>query len=240
MSNKYIPNRVGVLMEEQGLNNKMMAELTGYHPSKISRIVNQKTNMDGHDFLNVANALNVHPGDLFVTSHGQVETNLGKRKKKVNPTPRNKGTKPYEFWLSAEDEDSLRWLIQGIATWPQLKDEQLAQEAPGYARIKLLPGRVLLGRAVEEDGKFGDIPATQRISIARDVDSHEDDLSVSRFQCDLTVPVYDDMVGLFARNQGVCINGHELAVGESVFLEHRDNIAFPNGTQLHLDREQTK
>jgi len=237
VSTVYIPNRVKSIMDEKGINNKTLAELTGYTASKVSRIVNQNTNMDGHDFLNVAKALDVHPGDLFVTSHGQIETNLSP-KHKLKQQVRQAKRKRYEFWLSAEGQNA-SWFVYGIQSWSQLKHAELAEEFPSYARMKLFPGRVLMGRAVEESGRYGDIPATQRLSLARSMDTHPDDLSVSRFQCDFTVPTYNDTVGLYARGPGLQVNGYELQQGESIFLEHRDKVIFPNDITLHLEREES-
>lgn len=236
MSNDVVPNRVGELMEERGLKGVELARMTGLAPSKISRIINHKCNMDAGDFVIIARALSVTPGDLFVISQSQVET-LPAANELVdgyNPIPR-----AYQFWLSATGDDA-SWLWQGIANWRSLLEKGEATETPSEARIRLMPGRVLIGRAVDEDSRFAEIPATQRISIARDLKEHPEDRSVSRFQCDLTVPYTDDIVAVFAKSNDLYVNHRQLQEGDTAILERRDKLIFPNGITLYLERERLK
>lgn len=137
------------------------------------------------------------------------------------------------FSLLAEGPHAT-WLRQGMEDWKVLCRNGEAEDGTAFARIWLRPGRVLVGRAVSKDGKFGDVPATQRISVGHSTMWSSRDRAVPRFMCDLTVPREEPYILLYMRSARLWVNGTPIKADQVHLLREGDRLTFPNHVTLSL------
>ncbi len=57
--------RLRVLMAERELSNQKLAEMIGYHPGTISKLMKLPSRIDTHTLNLLCEALNCQPGDLI-------------------------------------------------------------------------------------------------------------------------------------------------------------------------------
>lgn len=236
-------NCIKQLMEERGLSNRDLAKAMDVSDSTVSRIVNSQVDITSKQMGVIARVLGVTFNDLFSQPQRKIETagvfsQLGSR-----GSTQSDARKQYRFWLSADDPESRLWLWTGLADWNERETEQNDGEVgaeldPRYARVRLQPGRTLLGRAVEADGDYAHIPAAHRLVIARDASDYPQDTRLSRLHCDFTTAAAHDHVMLCVHGgRGVSVGGCLIEPGQTMALTHRSKLQFPNGATLHLDRE---
>lgn len=228
-------NRLREVLEEKGLKQSQAADMCGIKRDRFRKIVGNHVEILGWELTKMAEVLEMEERNLYEPDQIDVQTLV-----ELDDTQDDEYHSTIGRWrmaLAANDQDTILWLRGG------LQQREYLDEGPGYARVFLVEGRILLGRAVDhlavspEERDTKRILANQVLSVIRE--GNEEDKKLSRFQLDITSSGDRGFISVYVQSNKikVCEQGtwRIVPVGDCVYLQNKDLIQLPNRMILRVE-----
>lgn len=263
-NNQLFPNCLKRWLDQKGIKVAELARRTGIQDDKMYRYNNEKQAISLPDASKIVRELQIEFEDLLESPPHNTESTTFPQENLPVPEKAQR----FVSWLEAKNEKSIQWIEEGLdydGYFQELQSRDLVRKENDQIRLRLPPGRTLLGRAVghrreseetesvakgsptkfidrlqvnhELYGMYGSVPATHRISLSRSVPGHSDSRRVSRYCCDFTVQPDQRELVLFVAQREVKINGVVVPQGHAHSLRG-GTLELPNGVKLWINVEK--
>lgn len=224
-------------LAEYVFDRELLAKRLNMTRGNLQRIINNERDLRVDEMFAICEFLKVTPDALFVPAEANIATDQLRLEATIATAQPIEKRDPSQLrymtrLLAVEDDPNTNaWLCDGLyGKLKLLPDIKAALEAK-RPWLPIVPGRTLLGRAVDESA-----PATRHYSLKRE--DNTNDLSVSR----LHIEIYSsqdspEIIVYCHRALDFEIEGERCKrlEGECASLRNGDKIYFPNEAVLELD-----